>query len=186
MRKSHAAVLLSICLASIAYAEDIPDPGHRPDGHTAHSHVLKVFDSDGHYVGPVISIDAVTIGAVVHANGTIIVVPIGRVSQNGQLSASQYQWASSLSPIATPPTVDCRNLPVIDATFPTPGVLRPAYTARVGNVTTAYIAGNTYTIPTPPNGQCSGQSMQYPLSVWLTESVFSLTQNYPEPLAIHY
>jgi hypothetical protein len=183
MRKSHVAVLLSLCLTSLANGGDSADPGDRPDDRAGHPHVLKVFDSEGNYVGPVISIDQVAIGAVVHANGTVIVAPIGRVSQNGQLSASQYQWASTLNPIAPPPPVDCRNLPIING-FGAPGVLRPSFSVRNGNVATAYISGDTYSIPTPPNGQCSGQGTPSP--AWLTESIYSLTQNHPEPLAIHY
>jgi hypothetical protein len=185
MGKPFVAVLLCLCLISLAHGDDRSDAGHRPDNPTGHAQVLSVFDAEGNYVGPVISINQVAIGAVVHANGTIIVAPIGRASQNGQLSASQYQWASTLTPIQTPPIVDCRNLPVINA-LNAPGVLRPAYTTRVGNVATAYIAADTYSIPSPANGQCTSQSTQYPLFVWLTESVYSLTQNHPEPLAIHY
>ncbi|PRX99325.1 hypothetical protein B0G73_12348 [Paraburkholderia sp. BL25I1N1] len=183
MRKSHVAVLVSLCLASLAHGGDSWDSGDRQDSHGGHQRVLKVFDGQGNYVGPVVPIDQLTIGTVVRANGTIIVAPISRVSQNGQVSASQYQWASTLTPSEAPPTVDCRNLPVINALI-APGVLRPSFSVRVGNVATAYIGGDTYSMPTPPNGQCTGQGS--PTPAWLAESVYSLTQNHPEPLAIHY
>jgi hypothetical protein len=182
MRNSHVAVLLSLCLASVAHGGDSSDPGNGKTGDPGLPQVLKVFDSQGKVVGPLVFIDQITIGTAVNANGTVIVAPIQRVPLNGQVSASQYQWASTLSAIQPPPNVDCRNLPVINALI-VPGLLRPSFSVRVGNVATAYIAGDTYSIPTPPNGQCTGGSFP---PAWLAESVYSLTQNHPEPLAVHY
>ncbi|WP_124800658.1 hypothetical protein [Paraburkholderia phosphatilytica] len=182
MRPTQVAVLLAVCLglSPLAHAGDDQDP----DGsHRDRQHVLKVFDSQGKYVGPLVPIDQITIGAVVHANGTLIVAPISRISQNGQVSASQYQWASTLSAIASPPTVDCRGLPIINALI-VPGVLRPSFSVRSGTVATAYIAGDVYSMPTPPNGQCTGQGS--PTPSWLAQSTYPLTQNHPEPLSIHY
>lgn len=178
MRNATVAVLLALSSIPLAHADDTAR-----ETHTRRAQTLKVFDSQGKYIGPLVAIDQLTVGTVVNANGVLIVAPIHRVSVNGQTSTSQYEWANTLPATAAPPTLDCRGFPVIGA-LTGPGVLRPSFTLRSGTEATAYVAPVGYSMPTPPNGQCTGEGS--PAPSWLAQSTYPLTQNYPEPLAIHY
>jgi hypothetical protein len=154
---------------------------------------LQVFDSRGKSVGPVFSI-GLSSGAIVNANGVSILVPIQRVSNSaGHFSASQYQWAPSSS-IETEQfaTSNCSPPPLVDDTS---GALRPVIVLRNGADATAYIAPDTYshfgTLGSYLNGtQCvmTGAPTNPTTSgpVWNVGSTYPLTQNYPEPLSIHY
>jgi hypothetical protein len=180
MRHSHVAVLLALCLTSLAYGQD--------------QDVLKVFDGQGRYVGPLVASGGYQVATVIEANQTTIVVPLSRTTNNsGELSASQYEWGDALTETLYYPTTDCSGLPFIAG----PAVVRPSMIVRAGAVATVYIAPDTesstvtvqsYGVP----GSCTtlGSNSSVPPveqeEGWAPESTYPITQHYPEPLSVHY
>ncbi|MGA7778068.1 MAG: hypothetical protein WCA85_10225 [Paraburkholderia sp.] len=192
MRKSLVAVLLALGATSLSYGDDsAPFDGGHPGGPYDH-HVLYAFDSHGKRIGPVLSLGTID-GVILSINGVTTFIPVERVTNSaGQFLASQYEWWSgTYSSIF--PSSDCSGPPIIVGDVL--GTLRPSTVIRQGNDATAYIAPDTYstTITTAmslySSGQCLSGSTLPPYITgegWTPESSYSLTQNYPEPLSIHY
>ncbi|WP_114811338.1 hypothetical protein [Paraburkholderia kururiensis] len=189
MRTSHAAVLLALCLTPLVAHGD--DPTSRAPANNAA--VLKVFDAQGRYVGPLVAFDNEPVATVIEVNGAVIVVPLSRLYTDDQFSSTQYEWASSFFPSTYYPTSDCSGPPFISGDAP----VRPAVTLRSGSVATTYIAADTpsSTLTLHSYGQpgsCStlGSSPSVPPVIteegWTPASTYPLTQNYPEPLTVHY
>jgi hypothetical protein len=192
MRKSLVAVLLVLGMTSLSYGDDgaSSDGGH-PGGSSEHR-VLYAFDSHGKRVGPVLSLGTLE-GVVLSINHVITFIPIAQETNSaGQILPSQYQWWSgTYSSIF--PSSDCSGPPIIVGNIL--GVLRPSTVIRQGDDAIAYIAPdtNSTTITTAMSyqvpGQCLSGSTLPPYITgegWTPESSFALTQNYPEPLSIHY
>ncbi|MFL9962890.1 hypothetical protein PQR02_17700 [Paraburkholderia sediminicola] len=191
MRKSLVAALLGLGVTSLSYGGDGDRSGSREHGEHGEHRVLKVFDARGKTVGPLVSVSNPprTAGVVLDINGATILVPIQRASNSGgQIFASQYEWAGDFNP-AKYPTSDCSGVPVIDDLF---AKLRPASVIKQGADAAVYVAADTYSTnitvkSSLVDGHCLSSS-PFPLNVpgWQAESTYSLTQNYPEPLTIHY
>ncbi|MBC8748785.1 hypothetical protein OKW43_001815 [Paraburkholderia sp. WC7.3g] len=191
MRKSLVAALLCLSVTSLSYGGDGDRSDGRENGERGEHRVLKVFDAQGKSVGPLVSVSSPprTAGVVLNINGATILVPIQRASNSGgQISASQYEWAGDFNP-AKYPTSDCSGVPVIDDIF---AKLRPSSVVRQGADATVYVAPDTYSMDVTlrsslVNGDCVSSS-PFPFNVpgWQAESTYSLTQNNPEPLTIHY
>lgn len=189
MRYVNVAALLALCVAASAFGADTDSPADGPGG------PLAVFDSQGKYVGPLVSFVDQSIATVIFVNGAIIVVPISRVtSSSGHYSASKFAWTSS-SPFINYPTADCSGPPIIlSTTYIGTGdaaPARPSVTVRTGTETIAYIAPDTYSssIQNPSqeqanNGGCAVSPITSSVSGWLPASTYSLSQNYPEPLTV--
>lgn len=189
MRTSHAAVLLALCLTPlVAHGDDTTS--RAPANNNAQ---LKVFDAQGRYVGPLVAFDDEPVATVIEVNGAVIVVPLSRLYTNDQFSSTQYEWASSLFLGADYPTSDCSGLPFISGDAP----VRPSVTLRSGSVVTTYIAPdapsstitlNSYGTPASCSTRGSSPSVPPPITEegWMPASTYPLTQNYPEPLTVHY
>lgn len=191
MRKLFVSALLTLSVTSMSYgaADDIPSGGGNTDARGGYP-VLQVFDSRGKSVGPVFSTDLLT-GVILNVSGANVLVPIQRVSNSaGHYSASQYQWAQSSNVQFV--TSNCSPPPMVNTNS---SALRPVIVIRSGADATAYIAPDTSTsmatVGSYLNGtQCittgvSGvQAFSEP--TWGVGSIYPLTQNYPEPLTIHY
>jgi hypothetical protein len=192
MRKLFVFALLTLSVTSVSHGANDSPVGGGNNNAPGDYHVLQVFDSRGRSVGPVFSTSLAT-GVILNVSGANILVPIQRVSNSvGHYSASQYQW-SGASPSF--PTTNCSGPPVISDIS---AALRPVLVVRNGADATAYIAPDGYTSLitllsyAPSEGQCVafGSSPTSPpvFSVygWNPGGTYPLTQNYPEPLTIHY
>jgi hypothetical protein len=195
MRPMHVAALLALSLTFHAYGGDGSGPDNGQSGNPEDQVVLKVFDGQGRYVGPLVSLNDAQVATIIVANSATIVVPLNRTynPSTNQLSANQYEWGSSLSSLGYYPTTDCSGPPFIDGDSPA----RPSMTIRVGADATAYIAPDTEssTITIQSYGQLGScttlgaNSSLPPVQIeegWAPESTYSLTQHYPEPLFVHY
>ncbi|MGF6299364.1 hypothetical protein OKW43_001818 [Paraburkholderia sp. WC7.3g] len=194
MRKSLVAVLLASGITSLSYGGD----GNRSDGPEAgkqgEHRVLKVFDATGKNVGPVVTLGFFP-GVVLHVSGATILVPISRpFDSGGQYPASQYQWGWLASSLGYP-TTDCSGPPVVPAGGDASDILRPSIVVREGADATAYVAPDTHTTDVTlrsyvAHGKCAPDTSRpdrlHMVKGWYAESTYSLTQNYPEPLTIHY
>ncbi|MEM5460647.1 hypothetical protein VSR69_38345 [Paraburkholderia phytofirmans] len=194
MRHSHVAVLLALCLTSLAYGGDGRDPDNGQSGNRDDQAVLRVFDGQGRYVGPLVAFNGARVATVVVANRATIVVPLSRTTNpNDEFSASQYEWGSDLISTAYYPSADCSGPPFINGDSP----VRPSVTLRVGATATVYIAPDTDSstitvLSYGEPGSCTalgfGHDVQPPITAegWAPESTYPLTQIYPEPLSVHY
>jgi hypothetical protein len=196
MRHVFVAAILSLCLSSLAYGGDGTASDNAQAGNRDDQDVLKVFDGQGRYVGPLVSGNDSQVTTTIVANGAVIVVPLSRLynSSTSESSASLYEWGDSLSSSGDYPTTDCSGPPFIDADSPG----RPSMTIRIGTDVTVYIApdaeSSTVTIHSMGlPGQCEtlGSNPSVPPVItfegWATpESTYTLTQHYPEPLSVHY
>lgn len=191
MRKLFVSALLTLSVTSMSYgaADDIPSFGGNNQAQGDYP-VLQVFDSRGKAVGPVFSTDLST-GVILNVSGTNVLVPIQRVSNSeGHYSASQYQWAQLTNVSFV--TSNC-SPPILVTT--TSSALRPVIVIRSGADAMAYIAPDTastlITAGSYLNGtQCLTTGVSGVPAVsepsWGVGSIYPLTQNYPEPLTIHY
>ncbi|MGF6546467.1 hypothetical protein [Paraburkholderia youngii] len=186
MRKVLMAAFFALGLTTLSYGFDGSGSDGRERGERGGQPTLKVFDSQGKVVGPLVSYDP--LGTVLNVNGVVIFAPIQRVSVNNgsQHSASQFQWAGGISGY---PTSDCSGSPLITPSPAATSQVRPSQIARQGSDATVYIAGDTNSVPTTLmsfliSGRCSPGPET--LEAWSPESSYSLTQHYPEPLTIHY
>lgn len=190
MRHAHVAALLMLCLTSLARGGDGQDSGNQDDQRN-----LKVFDAKGHYVGPLVGYAQDTVATVIVANHATVVVPLSRTTNaNDEFSVSQYQWGNEVDSFPSYLSTDCSGPPIIVGATP----VRPSLTLRVGAVATVYIApdsdSSTLTAHSygPPGASCFtlGSSPSVPPVTpgegWTPESTYPLTQNYPEPLSVHY
>ncbi|RFU49030.1 hypothetical protein [Paraburkholderia sp. DHOC27] len=196
MRHPHVAVLLAVCLSSLAYGGDGTATSNGQAGNRDDEDVLKVFDGQGRYVGPLVSANDSQVVTIIVANGAVIAVPLSRIynATTNQYSAEQYEWGDILSTSGQYPTPTCGGPPFIDADSPG----RPSTTLRVGADATVYIAPDTESSTVTINsmglpGQCEtlGSNPSVPpvltFEGWAApESTYSLTQHYPEPLSVHY
>ncbi|SAL69540.1 hypothetical protein AWB67_07350 [Caballeronia terrestris] len=155
--------------------------GDRHDG----SRKLRVFDSRGTVVGPLVTA-SFSSGVVTSANGTTVVVPIKRMTDSGgHISSSQYAWAEGKPWY---PRTDCNGPPAVGDIF---AVLRPVEVVRRGADVTAYIASDTYTASADLRsysiapGQCTAYAL-LGVPVWMAASAYALMQYYPEPLTVRY
>jgi hypothetical protein len=172
-------------------------PGSDHDGRGAHGDdrlhgqkVLKVFDANGKVVGP-LTIESLGEGVILTVRGARTFVGVARPFDESGWHASKYAW--SAGGLAYP-TKDCSGPPAIVNASP---VLRPSTLDRVGARVTLYLApdGPTTKIVvhsdsshgfcyTYPGGHAGPQP--FTAEVWGVEAVYTLTDDYPEPLAIHY
>ena len=154
--------------------------------------VLKVFDAKGRLVGPLSQVGSAE-GVVLNVGGVSTFAAITRPfdDNTGQLHASKYAWTGiGLSYT----TADCSGPPII---LDAPPAFRPSAVDRNGASATLYIA------PDAPTTLMTVQSSGYegfcePLTdghsgpppftgnAWSIQTVYSLTDHYPEPLAVHY
>jgi len=182
MRQYLIAALLALS-GTLSYGDD----SSRSREQVEHR-VLKVFDSQGKTVGPLVSYSGQD-GVNLTVNGATIFVTIGRVTINNgrQYSASQFEWGSV--GFVTYPTPDCSGNPVI-VYYTTP--VRPAMAVRQGVDVTVYIASDSFSGPVavasarqnPNLSQC--QAFSYPQVGWTPEATYDLTGHYPEPLRLGY
>ncbi|MDR5857735.1 hypothetical protein QCE42_22870 [Caballeronia sp. LZ050] len=149
----------------------------------------QVFDAQGKFVGPLDDYGGP--GVYLTVNGAIAFVPIERVIVSGDggpqtvYSATQFRW-SGLNAVDFTST-DCSGTPVITVTTG----IRPTTTVRLGNDVTLYVAPATNSAPVSigsvragPTFTCTASSTPVTEYGWSTESTFSLTGAYPEPLTI--
>jgi hypothetical protein len=188
---TFVSALFTLSVSSVSYgAADIP-AGDGMNDAGGGDPVLQVFDSRGQSVGPAFSTGPTT-GAIVNANGVNILVPIQRVSNSaGHYSASQYQWA----PTQFTPQFASSNCSLPPFVNDISAALRPVIVFRSGADATAYIAPDTYTQSAALGSYLNGtQCVMAPaptspldlVPIWNVGSIYPLTQNYPEPLTIHY
>jgi len=190
MRNSIAGVLLALGFVVSSLSFGGSGESGRESGDRGEHRTLKVFDGQGHVVGPLVSYEP--LGTVIDVNGVAIFAPIERSSTNTntryntQYSASQFQWSSFFSAYLT---TDCSGSPLITPGSASTSELRPAQLVRQGADVTAYIAGDTRSAQTTfgsyrYNGACVVGTET--LDAWIAETSYPLTQHYPEPLTIHY
>jgi hypothetical protein len=170
-----------------------PWAGHENDA-PGQGRVLKVFDSQGKIVGALTSAGS-TDGVVLSVSGINTFVGISRIANpnTAQFAASQFQWTDEGGLFLT---TDCSGSAVI-----IPGVaaaiLRPSTVLRQGATATLYVAPDTPTTNvTIQSAETSGACTTYGTNpsvppvftaqAWAPVKTYSLTQNYPEPLTIHY
>ncbi|MFM0053585.1 hypothetical protein [Caballeronia grimmiae] len=150
-----------------------------------------VFDSQGKLVGPLDDYGGP--GVYLTVNGAIAFVPVERVKVSGDggpqtvYSATQFRWSGSNAADFT--SSDCSGTPVITLIS---GV-RPSTTIRLGNDVTLYVAPAANSAPiqigsarSGPNFTCAAPGTPVTEYGWPTESTFSLTGAYPEPLTIRF
>ncbi|RFU48867.1 hypothetical protein [Paraburkholderia sp. DHOC27] len=199
MRASLLTFMLA-CSATVAYAAggfDSPEP-HGVDRYTP-----NVYDAQGKFVGPLASASGVS-GVFLTVNGALTFVPIIHSAKNfalGRLeaerSASQYQWSDAESEAFA--SADCAGNPVITQTGETEdnSVGRPSMLIRNGTDVTLYVAADTYSSLNIVNsardllqgtpGSCVGESpANFIDPAWPVESVYPITQHYPEPLRVGF
>lgn len=186
MHKLLVAALVVLGVSTSSFGFDLGGVDGRQSDERGGQRTLKIFDSQGRVVGPLVSYQP--LGTVLNVNGLTIFAPIQRVSMNNasQYSASQFEWAGGFSAYLTP---DCSGSPLITPSSALNSQVRPSQIARQGADATVYIAGDTYSAQTTfrsyrLNGACvSGSETS---QAWSAESSYPLTQRYPEPLSIHY
>lgn len=184
------AIIFTLALTSVSFGEN-GENSDRNEGrnstlssdHREEERVLRVLDSRGKVVGPLVSD-----GVIVDADGVHIYVPIKRLMDSaGHLSASQYAFADAGLAGTQFPTTDCSGPPAILAYQ---AILRPAQIVRNGTDVTAYIATDTYTSGITlrsyslAQGQCTLDTFASASQTWSVQTTFSLTQYYPEPLTV--
>jgi hypothetical protein len=148
-----------------------------------------VFDAQGKFVGPLDDYGGP--GVYLTVNGAIAFVPIERVIVSGDggpqtvYSATQFRWSGMN--VADFTSTDCSGTPVITLTT---GV-RPSTTIRLGHDVTLYVAPATNSAPivigsvrSGPTFTCAASGTPVTEYGWPTESTFSLTGAYPEPLTV--
>ncbi|MGA9916056.1 hypothetical protein [Paraburkholderia sp.] len=196
MRTLLVVALLAAGVTSLSYGDEgTPSTGHE-NGEGAQGRVLKVFDGKGKIVGPLTSSGS-TDGVVLTVSGIATFVAISRPANatTGQYPASQYVWTDIGGQY---PTTDCSG-PTVISGLPAapPEILRPSIVLRQGASATLFIAPDapttTVTIQSASSdGACQtyGTNPSVPPvfteNAWRVEKTYSLTQNYPEPLTIHY
>ncbi|VXC93232.1 conserved hypothetical protein [Burkholderia sp. 8Y] len=149
----------------------------------------EVFDAQGKFVGALDDYGGP--GVYLTVNGAVAFVPIERVIVSGDggpqtvYSATQFRWSGMNAVDFT--SSDCSGTPVITLTT---GV-RPSTTIRLGNDVTLYVAPAINSAPVTigsvrsgPTFTCAAASTPVTEYGWFTESTFSLTGAYPEPLTI--
>lgn len=163
----------------------------REDGEPQKHPVLKVFDAKGQLVGP-LSQAGLAEGVVLTIGSASTFAAITRpFDDTGRLHASKYAWTGNG---LSYPTADCSGPPVI---LNGPPVFRPSMVDRRGASATLYIGPDgPATLVTVQSrsveGACEsltdGHSNPPPVTanVWSVQTVYSLTDNYPEPLTVHY
>jgi hypothetical protein len=186
MRNSLVIALLICGLVTSAHADDGNDRGRRENGERGDHRTLKVFDGQGHVVGPLVSYGP--LGTILNVNGIPIFAPIQHASTKitTQYSASQFQWAGAFSAYLS---TDCSGFPIITPSSASSSQVRPAQFVRQGADVTAYIAGDTYSAQTSFKSYRSGSACVVgteTLEAWTAETSYPVTQHYPEPLTIHY
>lgn len=180
--------LLILAGTSLSSAQDRDRRDTRGSGESQKNRVLKVFDAKGRLVGPLSHPgDGEGEGVVLDVGGTGTFAGITRSSDDmGQVHASKYVWSAAELYY---PTSDCSGQPVI---FDAPPVFRPSVVDRRGATATLYIAPDVPTTSMTLGSQSFKGSCRTPNpppfvgNVWPIQTVYSLTEHYPEPLAVHY
>ncbi|MGA7778067.1 MAG: hypothetical protein WCA85_10220 [Paraburkholderia sp.] len=195
MSKFLVVALLAAGVTSLSYGGDGSPWAGNENGDPRPGHILKVFDSKGKIVGVLTSAGS-TEGVVLNVSGIFTFAAISRsATANLQFSASQYIWTDQGGLFTS---TDCSGSTVIEATnAPAPAILRPSTVVRQGATATLYIA------PDAPSanltiqsaglaGACTTYGVNssvppvYTTMAWSPVKTYSLTQNYSEPLTIHY
>jgi hypothetical protein len=173
-----------VLIAVSASADDSQD--RRQSGGSDERHIPKVFDAQGKLVGPLAGSSGGD-GVYLNVGGEVVFAAIARQTSGTQVSATQWQWATTgFIPYASS---DCSGPPLM---FYYSGVY-PSMAVRQGVDVVLYIASGEYSttvhassLRANPNiDQCTTYS--YDLPVFLVDpSGYALTQHYPEPLTIRY
>jgi hypothetical protein len=170
------SALFGTCLATAA--DENGGARHGRDGPVA-----KVFDANGRVVGEMMYFQGYP-GVVLNIHGAPVYAGITRIG-NGyfEQSATDLKWSSGDAAFAGP---NCSGTVYVVSDV---GVLRPTATVRNGSTVTLYVASGSrqqavlISSVGEPGVDCSSYSPAQRL-VWAVESIFDLTQNYPEPLRI--
>jgi hypothetical protein len=175
----NSLVLLSALLGTCWAAAADEDDRAR---HDRDRPVAKLFDANGKLVGKMVYFQGP--GVVLNIHGAPVYAGITRIG-DGYLeqSATDLKWSSGTGAFAGP---NCSGTIYVTSEA---GVLRPTATVRNGSTVTLYVAsgGRQQTVLLSswgePGADCfSARPVQ--LRAWAVESIFDLSQNYPEPLRI--
>jgi hypothetical protein len=194
MHKFLVVALLAAGVTSLSYGGDSSPGAGNENGSPEQGRVLKVFDSQGKIVG-VLTSSGSTDGVVLNVGEIITFIAISRiVNQNtDQYAASQFQWTDEGGLFLT---TDCSGPAAIIAGV-VAAILRPSTVLRQGATATLYVAPDTPTTNVTiqsagASGACTtyGTNPSVPppftAQAWTPAKTYVLTQNYPEPLTIHY
>jgi len=189
MRAIVISALLSLNLQA-SFADGLPLGAPHDHSDQAESQ-LVVFDAQGKFVGSFSDYGGP--GVYLTVNGAIAFVPMERLIVSGDggpqtiYSGTDFRWSGTNA--LDFGSSDCSGAPVITTSI---GV-RPSVTARQGAEVTLYIAGETNSGPmrvastrSGPNFACVPNAIPSIEYGWPTETTYSVTGAYPEPLTIRY